>query len=348
MLSAPGPATSKGAMKTFLLSLILTLAVAASLIVIVDRFQGAGADSAARLAAIERKLADLERAVVVPPAKPAGSNHDPERGAEDRPPSPPGTKTLADAIKLLEEIEGMILDAERGLRRDLTGVYEKLLARIDEAAIKGGVPQDPAEARKALREKVAQMGVTVLEDEGLIELKGEISEANRALELLMVAPGGRVFESLVLVDVVPSALKIAMEDMGWVESDPDPQTWTWSESASGAYVYVLWEDLKKPRRIEDLVFNRATNDCMARTKFMFTASRMFTDPRTFDRHFIADLYKGVISLTFNYTADCILACPLPDAANENIWFPHPTAAPKPGTKLKVFITREPRPVWDKI
>lgn len=332
-------------MKTALVSLVLTLAAAASLVVLVDRFQGAGAEDAKALKALTDRIAKLEAALTTQPdaaASPVRSTTSPEGLL------PPGTKTLGDAIQRLEELQGLVLDAERGLRQDMTKMFEKLLIRLEDIQVAGGTAKDDPAAKEKLREKLKEMGVTIVDDEQMIEIKGEASETNRPIEFAGCVPGGRAFESLLLFDVVPSALKIAMEELGYVESDPDPTTWTWSESASGAYLYVLWDGLKKPRRIEDLILNRETEDCMARTKWMFTASRFFTDNRTFDRHFVADLHKGLIAVDFQYTSECILACPLPEAGNPNLWLPNPVTMPKPGTKVRLLIRKEAHAEWDKI
>ncbi|MAG54712.1 MAG: hypothetical protein CMJ83_00320 [Planctomycetes bacterium] len=336
-------------MRNFLLGLILTLAVAASLIVIIDRFQAGG--DPRDVENLSQRLAQVEAVLAGPKTTPEPDGKtdgvlDPNPGVQ----LPPGTATLSEVVTLLEEIEGMLLDSEKSLRRDLRGIYEKLLLRMEELESSGVGPAagtaDPA-TREALYGKLTELGVKVTPGE-MIEVQGEILEPTRAIELIAVAPGGRAHESLLLVRATPSAMKIGLEDIGLVETDADPHTGKYPQEAKGAYIYVMWDGLKKPRRVEDLILNRATNDTMKRAPFMFTASRFYTDTRTWERHFAADVYKNVISLTWNWSVESIVACPLEEAQNENIWAPCADTCAKPGTKVRVFIRKEPNELWDKI
>lgn len=331
-------------MRNFVVGLVLTLAVAASLIVVIDRFQDGG--DPRDVQELRERLAKLEalldpRETVSPPEKPDGD------GAR----KPPGTRGIAEVLELCEEIEGMILDSEKSLRRDLRGIYEKLLVRLDEVAASAGgstgAASDDPTAKAALRMKLKEMGVTVHGDE-MVEVSGEVLEPSRALELIAVAAGGRAHESLLLIDCVPSALKIGLEDVGLIETESDRETGKYPEDAKGGYVYVIWEGLKKPRRVEDMILNRATNETMTRTPFMFTASRVYTDTRTWERHFAADVYKNVVALTWNFSVEAVMACPLEAAHNENIWAPCADTSAPPGTKVRVLICNAPNEEWDKL
>ena len=179
--------------------------------------------------------------------------------------------------------------------------------------------------------------------------KAQASRSESRTPLLGLAgrDGGRRHESLLLVDCRPSALKIALEDIGLVETEPDKQDGSYPAEAKGAYIYVLWEGIKKPRRVEDLILNRATNETMTRTPFMFTASRIYTDPNSWERHFAADVYKNVIALTWNYSIEAIVACPLEAAAREDIWTPYADTCAPPGTEVRLIIRNAPHPEWDK-
>ncbi|HMS16419.1 MAG TPA: YdjY domain-containing protein [Planctomycetota bacterium] len=257
--------------------------------------------------------------------------------------------TLSEVVALLSEIEGMILDSEKAIRSDLRTIYEKLGNRIEslQAAAREPEQSEPV-AKAAFRSQLKDLGVTVSPDEKMIEMVGEVLEPSRVLELAIVAPGGRAHESLLIVEVTPSALKLGLEDIGLVETEPDVNEGTYPAGAKGAYIYVLWDGIKKPRHLADMILNLRTNTTMERTPWMFTASRMFTDTRTWERHFAADVYKNVVALTWNYCLDAVLANPLEDAKDETIWTPHPDLCPPAGTKVRIFMTTEPRPEWDKI
>ena len=327
-------------MRNFLLGLTLTLAVAASLIIVIDRWREDRPERSG-VEDLEARLERIETLLSAPPKPVADEKPDAEVT------TPPGQRGLGDVLTLLEELEGMMLDSEKSLRRDLRGVYEKLLARMDEISTAGAPVGDGKAARETLHIELKKLGVTIHGDE-MVEVAGEILEPSRALELIAVAPGGRAHEALVLIDCRPSALKIGLEDIGLVETESSRDTGQYPGDAKGAYIYMLWEGLKKPRRVEDMILNRATNDTMTRTPFMFTASRQYTDTRTWERHFAADVYKNVIALTWNFSVEAVLACPLEAARNENIWAPCADTCAPPRTKVRVMIRNAPHPDWDKL
>ena len=313
------------------LGLVLSLLCAAAVVVLVDRSRGGPPPSAELLEGLERRLAALEQRL----AAPARGNNDP--------------RTLAEIAQLCEDTQGLVLDGERGLRRDLQGIYERLLARLDEISLRNAAASaaaDPA-AREKVHARLTELGIILRLDVGEVELSGAFSETDRPLEFLAVAPGGRAYEALFLIDVAPAALKVAIEELGFAENDPDPETFRWADSTRGVFVYAQWEGQAHPCRVEDLVWNRETDTIMQRTPWMFTASRFFTDTRTWERHFAAELYKNLMALSLTYAAEALLANPLGCASNENIFFPNKDRCPKSGTKAKLILRKEAQPEWDK-
>jgi hypothetical protein len=257
-------------------------------------------------------------------------------------------QNLSEVIALLSEIEGMILDSEKTLRADLRTIYEKLLSRIDTLQAKAQATEgNETAAMAAFRSRLKELGVTVHSEQHMVEVVGEIVAPSRALELAVVAPGGRAHEALIMIEVTPSALKLALEDIGLVESEPNEADGKYDPDAKGATIYVIWDGIKKPRQLADLILNSKTNTTMVRAPWMFTASRTFTDTRTWERQFAADIYKNVVSLTWNYSLDAVLASPLEDAQDETIWSPHPDLCPPAGTKIRMFFCRDPNLQWDK-
>ncbi|MSR75478.1 MAG: hypothetical protein EXS14_08435 [Planctomycetes bacterium] len=318
-------------MRYVALGLVLSLLSAAALVVLIDRSRGGPPPSAELLQGMERRLAALEQRL----AAPARSSNDP--------------RTIAEIATLTEETQSLVLDAERGLRRDLQGIYERLLARLDELSLRNNASAaeaDPA-ARAKVHARLAELGITLRLDAGELELSGAFSETDRPLEFLAVAPGGRAYEALFLVDVAPAALKVAIEELGFTETDPDPETFRWAADTRGVFVYAHWEGEAHPCRVESLVWNRETDAPMQSTPWMFTASRFFTDNRTWERYFAADLYKNLIALSLTYAAEALLANPLDCASNENIFYPNKDRCPKSGTKARLILRKEPHPEWDK-
>jgi|GEM_PF-4136658 hypothetical protein len=317
-------------MRYVAIGLVLSLCAAAAVVALMDRFQGGPPPSAATVEDLSARLAALERQLAQPPR----SERDP--------------RTLAEIARMVEENQGLILDAERNTRRDLQGIYERLLARLDElgAQAKSGEPNTP-EARAAVHARLKELGVSLKLDEGQIEVQGTFSETDRPLEFLLVAVGGRAYESLFLAEASPSALKIAVEELGFSECDPDPETFRWPKDAPGLTLYARWAGRELPCRVEDLIWNRETDQSMEHTRWMFTASRFFTDNRTWERHFAAELYKNLVALSLTYAGEAIIANPLEAAANENIFFPNRKLCPASGTPVTLILCKEPVEAWDK-
>lgn len=317
-------------MRHVAIGLVLSLCAAAAVVSLMDRFQGGPPPTADATKELSARLATLERQL----AEPARSARDP--------------RTLPEIARMLEENQGLILDAERNTRRDLQGIYERLLARLDELSVgtKSATPDTP-EARAAVHARLKELGITLKLDEGAIEIAGTFSETDRPLEFLVVAPGGRAYESLFMVEVSPSALKIAVEELGFSECDPDPETFRWAADAPGLTLYAQWGERALPCRVENLIWNRETDVPMEHTRWMFTASRFFTDNRTWERIFAAELYKNLVALSLTYAGEALLANPLEAAANENIFFPNRKLCPASGTPVTLILRKAPVPEWDK-
>lgn len=335
-------------MRTLLLSLVLTLAVTASLLVIVERLLGRWGPDAPVLTGLNDRLERVEKLLTeggsTPPADEPPASTPPRimRGADATP------DRLGEIRTLCTELQGMILDLERDQRRDLNRIYTQLLQRIEELGARGGggaaAEADPA-MKAALRSKLSEMGVVVHEEEGMVELNGRMGSPDHPLEFIACAPGGKLHEALLVLDVVPSALKIGLEDIGLVETNPEPG---WRDDPKGAYIYVLYKEWKKPRRVEAMIENRKTGETLSMGPFVFTASFMETDPTTWERYYAADAYKHVIALTSNFAEVSVLACSRPEAEEENIWWPLADFNPPAEAPVKVFLRREAHPEWDKL
>ena len=332
-------------MRNILYGIVGCLVTAASVVILIQHLSANRVslnDLEDRLAGIEQKLGPTTEVLNKEEKRERPSVSEAMRQTE----SP---DKLSEIITLLTEIEGMILDSERTIRSDLTRITTSLLKRLDalEGKIEAGDGTSQAAAKEELRSRLASMGVKVIEQEGMVEIEGEILQPSRVIEFAAVAAGGSAHESLALLNVTPSALKIALEDIGMQETNPDERG-GFPPEAKGCYVYVLWEGIKKPRRMEDLILNKATKSTMERGPWMFTASFFQIDKRTWTQQFSADFHNNIIAIAAKFSEGAILACPLEDAQNENIWEPHPDLCPPAGTKIRLFVRTEKNEQWDKI
>lgn len=354
-------------MKTFLLALVLTLAAVASVLVIHDRITRRDGTPGERLHEIEERLARIESAVRTPEA--TGADPAPEAGEKeaprpsvapaDSPKAAAGQEvTLLTLSERLTEIEGMIWSSERELRRDLKGIYEGLAQRIDERggdegkAEKTAAPADPA-AKAQVLSKLAEMGILVDEEAGSLSLKTTFAAPTRTLEYIAVATGGRAHESLLVADVMPSAVKIGCDILGWKEApDPDYETLSYPEDATKLYLYVWYDGMrdkgrKVPRRVESMLFSAKRNDVLPSTPWIYTASFTYTDTRNWKRRFAADTQRSLVGLSWAKSRESLLACPLEDTVDETLWLPFAETLPEPGTEATLIICKQPNPEWEK-
>lgn len=339
-------------MRTFLLSLAITLAVAASVIVIIERLSPRGGpdqralrEALSRLERIEKRfLEEPDPAAMADAASGSGS------GARTADTLARDGDRLSELKTLVEEVQEMLLDMDRDQRRALKGMYERLVERIDEistSAPSGGAGAGSVAQREAVLTKLKSLGVELDLDAKMAMVKAEVGAPTQVLELVASAPGGRLHESLLVMNVTPGALKLAIEMLDIPEVEFDFENGKWPEGAKGVYCYVRWEGLKKPRRLETMLWNTKERDTMRHTPFMFTASYMETDSSNWERYLAADVYKHVISLTLKYASPSILCCPLPEAAVEDYWVPF-DRNPEAGTEIDVIFLAEPNPKWDQL
>lgn len=341
-------------MKTAILWLMCLIVVAASALVITDKVLGlvsprsgpepapphAGAPNAsqdgavsARLERVEKSLDAVRQVLQIP-------EPDATESREDGGPPP-----QAGIGERLQWIESELNDLRRQSNRDLMQIFIRLRRRLDEmeaALVKEGAPDT-----RATVADLKKLGVDYQPDRGLIAMEAAFVQPTRVLEFVAVGSGGNAYEALLVVNAKASALKRALEMMGVSEAPDPPFDPAQLTKGSGVYVYVTWAARKTPIRIEKLIRNTTTGKTLAPTPFVFTASRSFIDPRTWDEHLAADIHKNVIALTWNYASDCVLSCPDPAAESHHVWMPDTELVPAPPTPATIFVTRDPQAEWDQ-
>ena len=115
---------------------------------------------------------------------------------------------------------------------------------------------------------------------------------------------------------------------------------------AGLFVYVAWEGRPTPIRIEKLVKNQKSGERLKAGPLVFVGSRTFLKDDTWDAYYAADVYKNVLGLTFNYSADSVFAPDDPDCADEHVWIPDAELIPEPETAVRIIFSLEAVPSWD--
>ena len=167
--------------------------------------------------------------------------------------------------------------------------------------------------------------------------RGKINMDAGAIEYLAVAPGGKTHESLLLVDMRPLHLQVALLLLG-LEPKNVLKTQGDKTTPHGAPVelWVTWKDAQgntKEARAEELVSELPSNKPMPLHNWVFTGSRIM--PQGFE----ADLQKSLVAVWHDPAA--ILDNPLPGGAN-NAYIVNAKRAPKRGTVIE-FVIKAPIP-----
>jgi hypothetical protein len=345
-------------MKNALIFFMCTIVVAASALVLVDKVwevrakpkgpapespapapvRGGGGDAAiaARLASVEKTLEQVRLMLEIPKQDP--SEAESREAGEEGPPAGAGIG------ERLQWIESELNDLRRQSNRDFMQMFARVRARFDEleAKLVKGVAPDT----KATAADLKKLGIDYQPDKQLISMEAAFVQPTRVLEFVGVESGGNAYESLLVLNAKPSALKRAVELMGIAEAPDPPYDKGNVTRDMGVYLYVTWKDRKAPVRIEKLLINASTGKPLAPTPFVFTASRSIQDPRTWDEHFAADVYKNTIALTWNKASESVLACPDREAAQNQVWMPAADVVPEPPMPATLYVSKEIRPEWE--
>jgi len=187
-------------------------------------------------------------------------------------------------------------------------------------------------------------GVSVVPSEHTVILKGRTCVAgNEALEWAIVLTRGKDYESVVEVDADASMIQFALIALGYeagggVDKLGDPRTPT----GDGVIIEVEWElgGKKTHCRIEDLIWEEAKSATMEKTPFIFTGSKMITDPETNKTIFLANSERLVAALCREPAS--ILNNPLNTGVEDTFYIADTKALPPKGTPVTVFLKPAPK------
>ncbi len=168
--------------------------------------------------------------------------------------------------------------------------------------------------------------------ERTVSLQGKINLQKGMIEVVACAPGGKMHESVLVIDVVPYHLQVALlllglKYVGGLEYQGDPKqpqgdsvdiTVTWSMNGKDTTVHV-----------EDLVWNIEQSKPMERISWVFVGSK------TEDGKFMADQEKSII--TTYHDPFTIFDNPLQGGSNDDLYKVNENLVPAKGTPVIVTI-----------
>lgn len=209
--------------------------------------------------------------------------------------------------------------------------------------------------------------VRVYRAEGRIEISGRVAVQKNLIELFACGEGGKVHESVLVLDCRPSNLNLAMKLLGFDDGGQVKVTRHVKVEENGKIVEkeqeVLEEngpnylgDPRKPVgdrvivtvswkqadgvvkvRAEDMIWERSRERSMPRAGWVYTGSRWVLNPMTKRQEFVADHSKTL--MTTWHDPDSLLDNPLPDGADDEVYFANPDIVPERGTEVVVEIRR---------
>jgi hypothetical protein len=197
----------------------------------------------------------------------------------------------------------------------------------------GKAGKQAAPAVERVTENLYRVGKAVVDTQArTVTCPGQINMDTGSIEYLAVAPRGKTHESLLLVDVRPLHLQLALllldlEPKNVLSKQGERTT----PKGAPVEIYVRWRDAKGDRReerAETLVAELPSGRPMPAHNWVFTGSRIL--PQGFE----ADLQKSLVAVWHDPSA--ILDNPLPGGAN-NAYIVNAKRVPRQGTPVEFVV-----------
>jgi len=205
---------------------------------------------------------------------------------------------------------------------------------------------DPAQSPEALKEKLREKGVILDEKAQKVTVSGMAHIQRGPIELVACAPGGRMHETLFVLECEPSSLNAAFVALGLQPGTParfEEGGKVTPPKGTPVFLTIEWEKDGKPvrQRVEDLILNRRTDAPMQRGGWIYVGSRMDTHNQTGKSFFVADVTRDLVTTLFD--GNTILDNPLPEGGDDSLFFAHPERMPPRGTKVRAIFSLKENP-----
>lgn len=226
----------------------------------------------------------------------------------------------------------------------------------------GETPPDAPSSEAAPLLKVGK--VRLFRKDGRVEIDGRIAVQKRAVELFACAEGGKVHETVLILDCKPSNLNLALLLLGLddggqvrdkvrvrvdgkevekemlVENGPryfgDPR----KPHGDRLIARVRWQDGESRKirevRAEEMVYNVSRQKTMRKVGWIFTGSRWVTNPNTGRKEFAADHSKTL--MTTYHDPNTVLENPMKTGGNDEMYHANSLVVPPRGTPVTLVLT----------
>ena len=204
------------------------------------------------------------------------------------------------------------------------------------------VPSPPARGDGNSGNKTLKFpGLSLDVAKGRIEARGRICLDKGMIEYVACTAGGKLHETLLVVDCKPENLLAAMQTMGLKPGKGvDYQGERRIPTGEKVRLFVEWEQDGKAarRRVEDLVWNLHTKKPMKQTPWIFVGSKFEKDPDTGKPVLMAAL-EGSIAASY-HDPYAIFDHPLETGADDTVYSVNTKVTPKAGTPIRFVILRD--------
>jgi acylphosphatase len=173
---------------------------------------------------------------------------------------------------------------------------------------------------------------------GAFAKQGTYDVLKGAIEYLVVAKGGKEYESILVIEVTPDELHQALLRIGLEPGEPAKE----GDPPKGRGVRILAEyeaDGKKVRRpADEFVVSKKTGKPLAPGPWAFTGSMKGFDPATNKESLQAYMSRNIVGLHW-LDATPLIQNPRAECEEQNIYTPNLAELPKPGTPAVVIFER---------
>jgi hypothetical protein len=189
-----------------------------------------------------------------------------------------------------------------------------------------------------------------LKDQSILVIEGELQYTGNPLEFLFSTPGGKGYESLVIVRTKPSTIDLALGLITNFKSGPPPapaDLGKIDEKKQGKRVLIFIQFETKDKktvtyRAEDLIINVDRKQTMARVGWVYVGTKYIKEPAPEGEPKeipIVDrlMSMGCIDFTYEEFNSALLHNPLPDIGNRHFYYENRVLIPQHGWPCKLIF-----------
>lgn len=190
-------------------------------------------------------------------------------------------------------------------------------------------------------------GLRILSDQRKVEIDGKVAKQDvypqlkGVLEYVAACDGGKVYESLFILQPKPEEILEAVKQLGLTRGKPA------SDDAAGKHhwpegqrvvLWVRWKEGNKEqiRRVEDFVRDEKTTQTMPHCNWTYIGSEEVEDPATGRKVPQVAIVKNIISL-HHQDPGVLIQNPLPTATDQSKHHCNRAILPKEGTSITLIL-----------